>query len=44
MLAPFPSAQMEAYPISTYVNSPRNDGPQCVAPLQEAGQGELWDG
>ena len=33
LLVPLPSAEMDAYPVSTFVNSPRNDGPECVAPL-----------
>jgi putative SOS response-associated peptidase YedK len=30
MLRPFPPEEMSAYPISTFVNAPRNEGPQCV--------------
>jgi putative SOS response-associated peptidase YedK len=33
LLAPYPTAQMRAYPVSTLVNSPGNDRPECVAPL-----------
>jgi putative SOS response-associated peptidase YedK len=33
LLRPFPDADMEAYPVSTLVNSPRNDSPECVEPL-----------
>jgi putative SOS response-associated peptidase YedK len=33
VLAPHPSEEMEAYPVSTYVNKPINDGPDCIAPL-----------
>ena len=32
LLAPFPADQMEAYAVSTLVNSPRNDTPACIAP------------
>jgi putative SOS response-associated peptidase YedK len=32
MLTPFPSDQMTAYPVSTLVNSPRNDHPDCIEP------------
>ncbi len=32
-LAPYPAEQMVAYPVSTRVNSPRNDGPDLIAPL-----------
>ena len=31
MLVPF-SGQMETYPVSSRVNSPANDGPECIAP------------
>jgi putative SOS response-associated peptidase YedK len=30
LLASLPSAEMEAYAVSTLVNSPRNDSPECV--------------
>jgi putative SOS response-associated peptidase YedK len=33
LLRPYPSESMEAYPISTFVNNPRNQGPECVKPL-----------
>jgi hypothetical protein len=32
LLRPYAGA-MTAYPVGTAVNSPRNDGPACVAPL-----------
>jgi putative SOS response-associated peptidase YedK len=35
LLGPFPAAGMEAYPVSTYVNSPGNDTPRCIEPLVE---------
>jgi putative SOS response-associated peptidase YedK len=31
---PFPTDLMEMYPVSTLVNSPRNDFPDCVKPIQ----------
>ena len=31
LLVPYPAEGMEAYPVSTYVNKPANDGPECVA-------------
>ena len=31
-LKPYPASQMTAYPISTFVNSPANDSPACIAP------------
>jgi putative SOS response-associated peptidase YedK len=30
LLVPLPSDEMEAYPVSTLVNSPKNDAPECV--------------
>lgn len=32
MLRPYPGDDLEAYPVSTLVNKPQNDAPQCVAP------------
>jgi putative SOS response-associated peptidase YedK len=31
LLRPYPPAQMTAFPISTLVNSPRNDCRECIA-------------
>jgi putative SOS response-associated peptidase YedK len=33
LLKPFPADRMHAVPVSTLVNSPRNESPQCVVPL-----------
>jgi putative SOS response-associated peptidase YedK len=33
LIRPYPSESMEAHPISTYVNNPRNQGPECIKPL-----------
>ena len=33
LLRPYPAAKMAAYPVSTLVNSPANDTPECIAPL-----------
>jgi putative SOS response-associated peptidase YedK len=33
LLRPYPAAKMAAYPVSTLVNNPRNDSPQCIEPL-----------
>jgi len=33
LLVPFAAAPLEAYPVSTLVNTPANDDPQCIAPL-----------
>jgi len=32
LLVPYRADEMDAYPVSTYVNSPRNEGPECVQP------------
>jgi putative SOS response-associated peptidase YedK len=33
LLVPFPAGEMEAYPISTLVNSPGNDRAECLLPV-----------
>jgi len=33
LLKPYPTEMMEAFPVSTVVNSPRNEGPDCQIPL-----------
>jgi putative SOS response-associated peptidase YedK len=33
LLKPYPGEDMVAYPVSTFVNSPANDTPQCISPL-----------
>jgi putative SOS response-associated peptidase YedK len=33
LLAPYPSDKMIAYPVSTLVNSPQNESPECIVPL-----------
>ena len=34
LLQPYPSEEMTAYPVSTRVNNPANDHPECVEPIQ----------
>jgi putative SOS response-associated peptidase YedK len=34
MLTPFPSDEMEAYPVSTMVNSPKNNSAECITPAR----------
>jgi len=34
LIAPFPDEQMEAYPVSTEVNSARNDGPRLIERIE----------
>jgi putative SOS response-associated peptidase YedK len=33
MLQPYPAAEMEGYEVSRAVNSPLNNGPECIAPV-----------
>ena len=33
VLIPCPADQLKAQPVSTHVNSPRNDDPQCIEPV-----------
>ena len=33
LLSPYPSEEMEAYPVGRYVNSPNNDTPECILPV-----------
>ena len=35
MLDPYPSEEMEAYPVSTLVNSPKNESNECVEPIDK---------
>ena len=35
LLAPYPSEGMEAYEVSTLVNSALNDGPELIAPVEQ---------
>jgi putative SOS response-associated peptidase YedK len=33
LLAPAPSELLESFPVSTYVNNPAHEGPDCIAPV-----------
>lgn len=33
MLRPYPAAEMKAYEVSTIVNNPRHDSPECIRPI-----------
>ena len=33
LLRPYPAPEMRAYPVSTWVNKPQNNSPQCIEPL-----------
>jgi putative SOS response-associated peptidase YedK len=35
LLEPYPAEEMAAYPVSTIVNNPRNDSPDCIAAVVE---------
>ncbi len=34
LLIPYPGKEMEAYPVSRFVNRPTNDSPECIVPLE----------
>ena len=34
LFSPYPFESMRAYPIGSWVNNPRNDGAQCIEPVQ----------
>jgi len=34
LLAPYPAEEMTAYPVSTTVNNPRNETPECIEPVE----------
>jgi putative SOS response-associated peptidase YedK len=33
LFAPYPADRLEAYRVSTLVNSPGDDGPECIEPV-----------
>ncbi len=35
LLQPYPESEMRAFPVSTRVNSPDNESPECIQPLAE---------
>ncbi len=39
LLKPYPGERMAFYPISNYINSPANEGPQCIEPVRAAQTG-----
>jgi putative SOS response-associated peptidase YedK len=39
LLRPYPTEQMSYYPVSRYVNSPDNEGPECIRPAELPGNG-----
>lgn len=36
LLQPYPAESMQAYPVSRLVNSPSNDAPECIEPVENA--------
>ncbi|MCD6307608.1 MAG: SOS response-associated peptidase [Candidatus Latescibacteria bacterium] len=36
LLAPYPAEKMGRYPVGSLVNSPQNDDPQCIEPVEES--------
>ena len=36
LLAPYPTEMMEAYPVSSLVNSPANDRQECAEPFRDS--------
>lgn len=34
LLRPYPAEKLEAYPVSKLVNSPKNDTPECIQPVE----------
>lgn len=40
--APYPAEDLDGYAVSTRVNDPRLDAPDCIAPFQPEEQRELW--
>lgn len=43
MLKAYPAKEMEAYPVSRYVNAPQNDNEHCIEPYTlESNQGSLF--
>jgi putative SOS response-associated peptidase YedK len=35
LLKPYPAGQMRAYEVSPLVNSPGNDSPECIRPVEQ---------
>jgi putative SOS response-associated peptidase YedK len=35
MLGPYPAEEMAAHPVSKTVNSPRNEVPECIEPVEK---------
>jgi putative SOS response-associated peptidase YedK len=44
LLKPFPAEEMEAIDVSKAVNSPKNEGPECIEPEKDSGFGVQGSG
>ena len=42
LLRPYPAEEMDAYTVSTTVNSVKNDSPECIEPVSVMGQPSLF--
>ncbi|MGB1249959.1 MAG: SOS response-associated peptidase [Candidatus Promineifilaceae bacterium] len=42
MFQPFSAEKMHAYPVSRYVGNVRNEGPACIAPIEQTQQSTLF--
>ena len=42
LLIPYSAQEMNAHPVSTLVNNPGNDTPDCLKPAQPPEQGALF--
>ena len=42
LTAPYSSDKMDAYPVSTLVNNPRNNGPELLEKMDAPQQGKLF--
>jgi putative SOS response-associated peptidase YedK len=41
LLGSYPASEMEAYPVSRWVNKPQNDDPRCIEPLIQSNEQRL---
>ncbi len=41
MLVPLSDEEMEAYPVSRFVNRPANDSPECIAPMSDTDENSV---
>lgn len=41
LLIPYAGEEMEAYPVSRFVNRPANDSPECIAPMSDTDENSV---